>query len=44
MFIVMTLGFIKELDNEGRLMEEEYNVTEQEYDEMEKICDPYEGL
>jgi len=44
MFIVITPGFIEELDNEERLIEEEYNVTKQEYDEMEKMCDPYEGL
>jgi len=40
----MTPGFIQELNDKGRLMEEEYNVTEQECNEMGKICDPYEGL
>ena len=44
---VITLGFIEELDNEGRLMENEYTdfgVTDQECDNMGEMCDPYEGL
>jgi len=40
----MTSGFIEELNNEERLMEEEYNITEQEYNEIGEMCDPYEGL
>ena len=44
---VITPGYIKELDDEGRLLEEEYpyyGVTEEGHDGMEEICDPYEGL
>ena len=40
----MTLGFIEELNNRRRVMEEEYSVTEQECDEIGEMCDPYEGL
>jgi len=44
---VITPRFIEELDNEERLIEEEYldyGVTEQECDEMGEMCDPYEDL
>jgi len=44
---VITPGYIKELDDEGRLLEEEYpyyGVTEEGHDGMGEICDPYEGL
>jgi len=35
------------LDDEGRLIENQYldfGVTEQEYDNMGEMCDPYKGL
>ena len=38
--IVITPGFI-ELDEEGRLIVEEYNVREEEYKEMGEMCNPY---
>ena len=44
---VITLGYIKELDDKGRLIGEgnlNYGVTDKECDEMEEMCDPYEGL
>jgi len=44
---VITPGFIEELDDKGRLIENEYldfGVTEQECDDMGEMCDPYEGL
>ena len=44
---VITLGFIEELDNGGRLMENKYmdlGVTNQKCNNMGEMCDPYEGL
>jgi len=44
---VITPGFIEELDDEGRLMENEYTdfgVTDQECDNMGEMYDLYEGL
>jgi len=44
---VITPGYIKELDNKRRLLEDEYpyyGVTEEECDGMGEMCDPYEGL
>ena len=44
---VITPGFIEELDDKERLIENEYldfGVTEQECDDMGEMCDPYEGL
>jgi len=44
---IITPGYIEELDNEERLIGERYSnyeVTEEECDEMREICDPYEGL
>ena len=44
---VITPGYIEELDNEGRLLEDEYpyyGVTEEEHDGMEEMCNLYEGL
>jgi len=44
---VMTSGHIEELDNKGRLLEDEYSyygVTDKERDRMGEMCDPYEGL
>ena len=45
--LVITLGFIEKLDNEGRLIENEYldfGVMDEEFDNMGEMCDPYEGL
>jgi len=45
--LVITPGYIKELDDEGRLLEDEYpyyGATEEERDGMGEMCDPYEGL
>ena len=44
---VITPGYIEELDDEGRLLEEEYpyyRATEEGRDGMGEMCDPYEGL
>jgi len=44
---VITPGHIEELDDEGRLLEDEYpyyGVTDEEHDGIEEMCDPYEGL
>ena len=44
---VITPGYIEELDDEGRLRNNEYlhyEVTDKECDEMGEMCDPYEGL
>jgi len=44
---VITPGYIEELDNERRLLEDEYpyyGATEEECDRMREMCDPYEGL
>ena len=44
---VITPGYIEELDDEGRLLEDEYlyyGVTEEERDRMGEMCDPYVGL
>jgi len=44
---VITPRFIEELDNEGRLIKEEYldyGVIEQEHDKIGEMCDPHEGL
>ena len=44
---VITPGYIEELDDEGRLRNNEYlhyEVTNEECDGMGEICDPYEGL
>ena len=44
---VITLGYIKELDNKGRIIREgysNYKVTNEEHDEMGEICDLYDGL
>jgi len=45
--LVITPGFIEKLDNEGRLIENEYldfGVTDEEFDNIGEMCDPYEGL
>jgi len=45
--IVITPGYIEELDDEERLLEDEYpyyGVIEEERDRMGEMCDPYEGL
>jgi len=44
---VITPGYIEELDDEGRLLEDEYpyyGATEKKRDGMREMCDPYEGL
>jgi len=44
---VITPGYIEELDNERRLLEDEYpyyGVTEEEHDGMGEMCNLYEGL
>ena len=44
---VITPSYIKELDDEGRLVDSKYlhyEVTDKECDSMEEMCDPYEGL
>jgi len=44
---VITPGYIEELDNEGRLLEDEYpyyGVTDEECDGIGEMCDPYKGL
>jgi len=48
---VITRGYIKEVNNElddkGRLRNNEYlhyEVTDEEYDGMGEMCDPYKGL
>jgi len=44
---VITPGYIEELDNEGRFLEDKYpyyEVTDKERDEIREMCDPYEGL
>ena len=44
---VITPGHIEELDDKGRLLEDEYpyyRVTNKERDGMGEMCDPYEGL
>jgi len=45
--LVITLGYIEELDGERRLIGERclnYGVTDKECDKMEEMYDPYEGL
>jgi len=49
--VVITPGYIEEandeLDEEERLRNEEYpyyGVTDEEYDKMEEMCDPYKDL
>jgi len=45
--VIITPGFIEELDDKGRLIENKYldfGVMEQECDNMGEMCDPYEGL
>ena len=45
--LVITSGYIEDLDDEERLLEDEYpyyGVTEEECDRMGEMCDPYEGL
>ena len=42
--LVITPGYIEELDGEGRLIGEgylNYRVTDKECDKMGEICDPY---
>ena len=44
---VITPGYIEELDDERRLKNNKYlhyEVTDEEYDRMGEICNPYEGL
>jgi len=44
---VITPGYIEELDDEGRLVDNDYRhyeVTDEERDGMGEMCDPYEGL
>jgi len=44
---VITPGYTEELDDEGRLRNNEYlhyEVTDKECDGMGEMCDPYEGL
>ena len=44
---VITPGYIEELDDEGRLVDNDYlhyEVTDEERDGMGEMCDPYEGL
>ena len=44
---VITPGHIEKLDDEGRLLKDEYpyyGVTEEERDGIGEMCDPYEGL
>jgi len=44
---VITPGHIEELDDEERLLEDEYpyyRVTDEECNGMGEMCDPYEGL
>jgi len=44
---VITPGFIEELDNKGRLIENKYldfGVMDEECDDIREMCDPYEGL
>ena len=44
---VITPGYIEELDNEGRLRNNEYlhyEVTNEEYNGMGEMCNPYKGL
>ena len=46
-YAVITPGYIEELDDEGRLRNNEYlhyEVIDEECDRMEEMCDPYEGL
>jgi len=45
--LVITLGFIEELDNERRLVGDKYpdfERTDQECDDIGRMCDPYEDL
>ena len=45
--IVITPSYIEELDDEGRLVDNDYlhyEVTDEERDGMGEMCDPYEGL
>ena len=44
---VITPGYIEELDDEGRLGDNDYlhyEVTDEERDGMGEMCDPYGGL
>jgi len=44
---VITPGFIEELNNEGRLIGNKYadfEGTDQECDDIERMYNPYEGL
>ena len=44
---VITPGHIEELDDERRLLEDEYpyyGVMDEERNRMGEMCDPYEGL
>jgi len=44
---VITPGYIEELDDKGRLVDNKYlhyEVTDEEHDRMGEMCDPYEGL
>ena len=44
---VITPGYIEELDDEGRLGDNNYlhyEVTDEERDGMGEMCDPYEDL
>jgi len=45
--LVITPGYIEELDDEGRLVDNKYlhyEVTDEERDRMGEMCNPYEGL